>query len=261
MWNLPVQVLFWRLLLQFSLPLSFIGKFFSGFQLLSEIIYDKCTKKSMKMILSDVFRGIGHMPTSDSCMSGHLPSDSIVLGHLSWQNNLLSEILKLPTLQVQIQMLVVSLPMKTTAFEASSAGYLSTQVTRKIGITEKWPLMQESEVGIWPIPRKTSDKTIFYRFSWISLIFVKQLKATDWHIVISQWNILNCREKFTDKRYREIVIKRQEYARQNIRQENTCIGKLTSTVTLTSRGRVWSVWTNIDVTRLHGVNFCQSRVV
>ena len=135
---------------------------------------------------------------------------------------------------------------------------------RTIESLGKWPLMQESEVDIWPIPRKTSDKTIFYRFSWISLIFVKQLKATDWHIVISQWNILNCREKFTDKRYREIVRKRQEYARQNIRQENTCIGKLTSTVTLTSRGRVWSVWTNMlanfDVTRLHGVNFCQSRV-
>ena len=170
--------------------------------------------------MSDVFRGIGHMPTSDSCMSGRFPVILLL-----------------------------------------AAGYLSTQVTRKIGITEKWPLMQESEVGIWPISWKTSDKTIFYRFSWISLIFVKQLKATDWHIVISQWNILNCREKFTDKRYREIVRKRQEYARQNVRQENTCIGKLTSTVTLTSRGRVWSVWTNIDVTRLHGVNFCQSRVV
>ena len=69
------------------------------------------------MILSDVFRGIGHMTTSRYLSQQPFTHDSIVRS---------PELTKLPaeldskaTNRAQIKMLAVSLPKKTTAFEQS----------------------------------------------------------------------------------------------------------------------------------------------
>ena len=55
------------------------------------------------VILSDVFRGIGHMPIGRYLHEWPFTYDSIVLSHMKLKNGLLSTDAKLPTLKVQIK--------------------------------------------------------------------------------------------------------------------------------------------------------------